>query len=598
MKKKTLITLLVSGFLSVSGLKAQSIQEGKNNLYADRYKSAIGVFEKLLATNPNNIEAIYWLGQTYLEMDEFAGARVANARALYEKGLQSTANAPLLLVGLGHVELRENKLNDARQHFETALSMTRGRKGDDPAILSAVGRANAEAKSGDYNYAIEKLVAAADKGDKTPDIFLQLGNAYRKAKPGEGGGDAYKSYKKALEMDPNFAIADIRLAKLFESQKNWELFTEYLNSATKRDPNFTPAYYELFYYHFFRAKFPEAEVQLKKYIESKLPEKDIQDEYLYAQLSWARKDFDGAIIKAEAVAAAMGTLTKPKVYRLLADAYYRKGDSLSKKGDSVTARANFVNARKNSDEFFAKKNPDDIILPDYETKALILSKLGGTPDEIYSTYMVGASLDTTVEAKVAFLKKGADEFKSRGDSISRIKEGDLRLALIKLKTAPSQRDYFDAGFAYYQGNAYTRADSLFEIIYVKYPDEPYGPQMRFTIARILDSTMEKGAAVPFGLKYLEILEKDTAKNKKAILSTAGYLAQYYANIAKDKAKAIEYLKKMLVLNPENADIKKNIEILEKSPAAKPGTTRNGTKPAPVAKPKRVTTVKKTTVAKK
>ncbi len=46
-----------------------------NHLYAERYKSAIGVFEKLLAANPNNIEAIYWLGQTYFDMDDNAKAR-------------------------------------------------------------------------------------------------------------------------------------------------------------------------------------------------------------------------------------------------------------------------------------------------------------------------------------------------------------------------------------------------------------------------------------------------------------------------------------------------------------------------------------------
>ena len=73
--KKTTITLLASGLLFITGLKAQSLQEGINHLYADRFKSASAVFEKLLATNPNNIEATYWLGQTYFDMDDNAKAR-------------------------------------------------------------------------------------------------------------------------------------------------------------------------------------------------------------------------------------------------------------------------------------------------------------------------------------------------------------------------------------------------------------------------------------------------------------------------------------------------------------------------------------------
>jgi tetratricopeptide (TPR) repeat protein len=79
------------------------------------------------------------------------------------------------------------------------------------------------------------------------------------------------------------------LSKLFESQKNWELVLQYLNDAVTKDPNFTNAYYELFYYYFFRQKYAEAQAQLEKYIRSKGTDVDVQDQYLYAQLCWAQK---------------------------------------------------------------------------------------------------------------------------------------------------------------------------------------------------------------------------------------------------------------------------------------------------------------------
>src|SRR5215470_8920940 len=100
MKKKTLLAVLVSGLFAATGLKAQTIQEGVNDLYADKYQTALDVFQKLLAVNPNNTEATYWLGQTYLDMDDNAAAR-----QVYEKALMASANAPLVLVGMGHVEL-------------------------------------------------------------------------------------------------------------------------------------------------------------------------------------------------------------------------------------------------------------------------------------------------------------------------------------------------------------------------------------------------------------------------------------------------------------------------------------------------------------
>lgn len=89
----------------------------------------------------------------------------------------------------------------------------------------------------------------------------------------------------------------LRLAKLFESQKNWELYLQYLNDGIAKDQKFTAAYYELFYYYFFRAQFAEAENYLTKYIDSKLPETDIQDQFLYAQLCWAKKILTAQSVK-------------------------------------------------------------------------------------------------------------------------------------------------------------------------------------------------------------------------------------------------------------------------------------------------------------
>lgn len=573
--KKTAFTFLASGLVMISGLKAQTIQEGKNHLYAKRYNSAKAVFEKLLAVNPNSIEATYWLGQSILEMDEIASSRRAAAGQLYSKALQTTSNAPLIMVGLGHVDLLEGKAADARQKFETALTMTKTKKGDDPVILTAIGRANVDAKNGDFQYAIEKLQAAADKGEKNAEILLELGNAYRKARPGEGGGEAFKNYKKALEVDPKFAVASLRLAQLFESQKNSELILEYLNESVSRDPQFSAGYNELFYYYFFRQKYDEADVQLNKYINSKLPEKDIQDEYLYAQLCWAKKDFACATTKAESVVAALGNNTKPKIYRLLADAYLQKGD--------------FANAKKYSDEFFAKKNPEDVILPDFETKALILSNLGANPDEVYNTYIGGVAIDTTVEAKVDFLKKGAAYFKEKK---IRDKEALMLEKLISTKTKPTINDYFDMALAnYFTPNYLKTRETAIKMIEV-YPDQVYGYEWAYnaSIAMATDTlrpeasrdSIKTAMTAPDALKMFDFAKTDTAKYRKQYLNSVKFLAQYSINIAKDKEKSIEYFTKWLEADPANAAaINSYIEQIKKMPAQRPasGATNSGASPS-------------------
>ena len=132
-----------------------------------------------------------------------------SARDIYDKTLTTNGNAPLILVGRGHVDLIDNKLNEARQRFETALTVSRGKKGDDPNVLNAIGRANVNAKPGDLVYAIDKLKLAADRDPKNADIFLNLGDAYRKA---HDGGNSVINYDKAIAISPAFARAEYRKA--------------------------------------------------------------------------------------------------------------------------------------------------------------------------------------------------------------------------------------------------------------------------------------------------------------------------------------------------------------------------------------------------
>jgi tetratricopeptide (TPR) repeat protein len=560
--KKITITALSSLLLCIGNLKAQSIQDGVNFLYEERDQSAKAVFEKLLAVNPNNIEATYWLGQTYIDMDN-----VPAARQLYEKALAASANAPLLIVGLGHVELLENKPSDARQRFETAITMTHTRKGDDPDILNAVGRANVDAKTGDLAYAIEKLEAAAQRTSKNPDIFLNLGNAYRKARPGENGGLAYTNYKKAIDANPNFAIAYYRIAKLFETQQNWELYLDNLNQTVAKDPGFGPAYYDLYYYYLLKVDpstgkidFAKADDYAKKYIANTDP--DAQNDYLRAQTLWAQKNYDEAISVAQGIVNKAGDKTQPRTYKLLAYCFVGKGDTLQ--------------AKSYIDEYFAKQDPDKLVPPDYLLKADIYSGVGSDPDAVVKTFIEAANADTTVTGKINLLKRGADLMKAKGN---RVQEANLRELIFKTNPSPSNLDIFNWGLALFFDSSYAKADSVFGLYSAKYPDQTFGWQWQFNSERQMDTSMQQGLAIPIATKYLELLAKDSIKNKTSIMGVAGYLAQYYANIAKDATKALEYINEMLALDPDNAnlmDVKKSLEDSLKKPPNQKNTNSGNT----------------------
>jgi len=557
--KRIPITCLLASLLYVTGIKAQTLADGINDLYAERFKGAKATFEKLLASNPNNIEANYWLGQVYL-----ASKDVKGAREVYSKALITSANAPLLIVGMGQVELNEKNTSAATQRFETAITMTRGKKGDDPVILNAIGRAivtiyTDKEKIGDINYAVEKLEAAAQKDPNNPEIMLNLGTAYLKAKPGEGGGRAFEQYTKAISANPNFAPPYYRLAKLFESQKNWELYEKYLRDAIAKDPKFAPAYYELSYYSLLRRDqdLNAAQTFAQQFKQNADP--DPQNAYLEASIKWAQgavdikngnkasatNNFNSAIAMANDIISKSGGETKGRVYKLIADAMVQKGDTAA--------------AKQYIDQYFAKADPDEVTAMDYGLKASIYSAIPGQEDALYAAYTEGAKVDTVVDNKIDLLKKGSAYFKAKG---MREKEGDLMAMAVDLRPKPSINDMFDATRAFYFGQAYEKSLAMADRLVQTFPTEIYGYDWRVNNYKILDSTNANNKLVPAMVEEFEFAQKDTAKYKKYYMASAASLLNYYANEAKDKEKALLYVSKMIEMDPTNEslqNIKKQIE---------------------------------------
>ncbi|RYY59498.1 MAG: tetratricopeptide repeat protein, partial [Chitinophagaceae bacterium] len=283
MKKSALVLFLALSFALTAG--AQTIQEGINHLYADRNASAKTTFEKILAANPNNIDAIYWLGQTQLEMGQ-----PAEAQALYQRALSTNGNAPLVLAGLGHALLAQGKGPEARQQFEMALNQSRGKKGDDPAVLNAVGRANIETPGGDVAYGLAKLQAAAQAQPTNADIAINLGNAYRRA---HEGGEAVRAYGVAA-ANGQPAVAYYRMARIYETQRNWDVVTENLNRSIQADPKYGPAYLRQYVYNlFYKQDFNAANEWGQKYVA--VAEPSIQNEVFKAQPLYLQKKYDEAI---------------------------------------------------------------------------------------------------------------------------------------------------------------------------------------------------------------------------------------------------------------------------------------------------------------
>jgi tetratricopeptide (TPR) repeat protein len=566
--KKTLLTLCTVFMLA--NLNAQSIQEGINHLYADRFKNAEQTFQKLLAVNPNNADATYWLGQTYLDMDDNEAAR-----QLYDKALAANGNNPLIMAGKGHVLLLDKKKDEARQMFESAITISATKKGNDPNILNAVGRANVDAKEGNLDYAVQVLEQALQLSPKNADIALNLGNAYRKKDPGQGGGRAYEKYILAAQINPNFAYPYVRIAKLFETQGQWDLVLENLNKAVQVDPNFSLAYYELFYYYFFKKEYAQAETTLNKYIGTRSGENKTEDDYLYSQLCWAKKDYDCAIAKAESVKTAMGAKVKPRAYKQLAYSYLGKGD--------------FANAKTNIDAYFAKEK--EMILPaDYQLKADVYTGGGATCEDVYALYMQGAAVDTVLSSKVDFMDKAATYFKTKKCPKQ---EADMRMAIYNTRKSPNPAGLFNIALAYQQAGELPKADSLYSVYNTAFPDSIFGYLRRGRIAFTIDSTMTQEPHITNLLqnyqKTLDIALTDKIRYRTMGTEAALVLAGYYNNVRKSRDTAESYVNLGLSIDSTNAQLKGIKEFFNKQPVKgtnqkPPAKTGNGKPSASIRKP--------------
>ncbi len=539
MKKVTLIVLLT--LVAYQGIYAQNVDQGRKFLYYERYSSARDQFNKLLASNPNNIDAVYWLGQTMIEDNDSLAAK-----DLYQKALSTNGNAPLLLVGMGQIELMENKVADAKQRFETAISLT---KGKDINILNAVGRANTRATLGDANYAIEKInsVASERKDPRNADSYMILGDAYRKL---IDGGGAVTAYQKALSLDPKLAAAKYRIGRVYLTQNNPEYFLPAFQEAVALDPNYAPAYYDLFFYWYSRDI-----NKAKEYFDKYLAVSDAKPSNDYDRISllYAARNYQASIDSAKTKITALGDKTDPRYYKLVAYSYDELKDS--------------TNAKTYLDQYFEKQKKESFLPLDYVFRAKLLSKFPGNETQALESYSTAVDMDTSVAGKLDLMTQAAAFAGKAGNKAEQV---NWLSKVYNTKKDPTNRDLYDLGFANYQAGNFQASDSIFCNVYTtKYPTEIFGYLWCARSAQQLDTTMEQGTAIEPYKRLIAYADTAQDKYKAQLIQAHGYLATYYANIAKQKDSAITELEAVLVLDPENADAPKYIKALKAPPAPAP-----------------------------
>jgi tetratricopeptide (TPR) repeat protein len=321
--------------------------------------------------------------------------------------------------------------------------------------------------------------------------------------------------------------------------------------AVTLDPQYSPAYYDLYAYYFSRDVVKATE-NFNKYKQNADPGPAL--DYEEASLKFASGDFKGAIDKANQLEAAQGDKADARLHRL-------KGYSYEKLGDSI-------NAVKEMETFFSKARPDQIVGDNYIMLALNSAKFPERQDRVDHYLNKAIDSDTALANRIDYAKKGADFFKKAGNQP---KTAEWMTRVVQLNPNPGKVDLYNAGFENFKATNYQRADSIFGLYKTKYPDEVYGHYWSFRSRSVIDSTMENGLAVPDCQRFIEVAESDKVKNKNTLITAYGYMAGYNANVKKDFPAAIGYLDKILEVDPANVDATKNKEILQKAIGNKGGS---------------------------
>ncbi|MFT3680302.1 MAG: hypothetical protein QM791_08500 [Ferruginibacter sp.] len=548
--------LLFAALLFSVYTKAQSLEEGRKFMYYERYKSAKSVLEKVVAANPNNIDAVYWLGQAMIAPDE--NKDIAGAKALYQKTLMANSNSPLLLVGMGHIELLEGKAADAKNRFETAISLSQGKNA---AVLSAIGLANVASKDGDLNYAVDKLkLATGIKKMNDPEVYINLGDAYKKL--GEGG-PAQSAYENALTLVPNYARASYKIGKIYQTQgiQQQEIYMRYFNEAIAKDPAYAPVYqnlYELLY----TTNVGESARNLELYLAN--ADDDPKNCYYQASMKYAQGLFDETITKANQCLAAPDAYVK--LHGLIAYAYNRKGDSL--------------NAKKFFETYFQKASPDVIGAGDYSTYASVLLKFPGSDSIAGLNVDKAIALDSVEANKLNYAKTMTAYY----DAQKKYKQlADWYKKVIGFKKDVRKTDLYNAGYNYFRAGEYQSSIDVFSTYSQKFADDPFGYYMSGKSKWAIDSTLDQGLANSDFEKAIEVGLKDSVKYKAQLIGSYKYFIVYSVT-KKDKAAALAYCDKVLSLDPNDAETignKTTIAAMNfNAPANRPrtqGVKANGTR---------------------
>ncbi|KIQ23058.1 hypothetical protein RT99_05260 [Flavobacterium sp. MEB061] len=543
---------------SASVVKAQDIKEAKKAIDAEQFQKAKSLLKSIIKAKPSDGEANFVLGNVYLNQ-----SIIDSAKIYYLNGLEASEKKHLNYIGLAQIDLDNKNTASATANFGLA---TKDIKRKDVDEFIYIGKAYMNSVNPDYTNAVASLKKALAIEPQNAQALLAIGDAYYGA---NNQNDAYKAYRDAFTADPTLLRAKMQLGVLLKGAKSYEEAIKSFNEVIALNANYGPVYRELAetYYKWARNKPSTSTVNLQKAITNyekylSLTDYSLDSKMRHADFLILVKDYKNLEVVANKMIAE--DKVNPRIFRYLGYAAYENG--------------NYDVAIKSIEDYI-KVPTNKIIGRDYLYLGYAKIKKGTNAEGVVDPAVFNAGL-AEIKKGVAMDPLAVEELGDFGKELFGKKQFAQAAALYELSSSNTESKNYLTDNVYYGISLYYanvnktatapeviadlgKADAAFDRVLVASPtyDEAYLYKGR------INNLLEKDDQII--KNYEEYVTKITAKGAeelakpatvKKIVEAYNSIGASYANT--DKAKAVEYFNKTLVLDPANTYAQQSVKALK------------------------------------
>ena len=593
------LAILLTGF-SVN-IKAQDLASATLLTRSEQYDKAQTMLQDLIKKEPANSKNYFFLGENYL-LDYFADTisnslTVASksAREIYQKGVDANASDPLNYVGLAKVAYFTGDAKTATEMRTKARSLLLPYKNikkivppakDYAFALAKIAESYIKAGKVDTSLALPLIREAIKIDNSNTEVYLIAGDIYILV---PDGSKAIANYNQAQFADPQSPTAAMKIGNIYVKGHAYPQAIENYEAAIKLNANYAPVYRELGQLYSAAGRYEQSKDNFRKYLD--LSVGNIPAKTRYVNALFYSKAYDDVISNVEDIfkvdksryymnriagysayekntpdydkaLAYMETLFKTvaperilwKDYHYMARILVKRNQNYPKMADDLASLQQQLDKEKNklaisttaADKAKYKASVEDLTGKVATAKAS-LDKSSAEIDRAFVEY-----------GKVLAMKPGDRGLLSEmasNYSLFRRYDGVAKTQIKMLDPSKDNtEDLLKIGRAYYNGEKYKTADSVFSAIIAKTP--AYVPAylwMANTYSK-MDPDFKLGLAKPKFEKLIEVAKSDSVKYAPAMMDAFGYLS-YYHMMNNNFSRSKDYYNRMVNLDPNNKEYK-------------------------------------------